>query len=81
MLLNPCPAAGAVELIYLGLSVNLRGRGLAEQLLRYGLSRLVGRDEQRVQCAVDRGNVPACRLYERLGFRAFESRMALVRKV
>lgn len=81
MLLNPSPGIGSVELIYLGLSKRLRGRGLGERLLRYGLAKLVGRAEQRVQCAVDRGNAPALRLYERLGFRVFESRLAMVRKV
>lgn len=81
MLLNPCPSAGSVELIYLGLSKRLRGRGLGERLLRHGLTKLVGRDELRVQCAVDRGNAPARRVYERMGFSGFESRLALVRKV
>ncbi len=79
MLLNPSPPSGSVELVYLGLGPELRGRGLGSSLLRYGLSRLADRGAGSVTCAVDQRNRPACRLYERFGFVRFDERLALVR--
>jgi len=78
MLLNPNPEQSAVELVYIGLAPSVRGRGLAKHLLTMGLATLAGRIEREVTCAVDVRNTPALRLYERLGFRAFARRTALV---
>lgn len=79
MLFNPCPDQSSVELVYFGLGVRLRGRGLGERLLRIGLAGLERRRETTVTCAVDARNTPARRLYERLGFTEFGRRVALVR--
>jgi ribosomal protein S18 acetylase RimI-like enzyme len=79
MLFSPSPGTGTLELVYLGLSPMLRGRGLGGRLLAFGLSHLVWREEGTVTCAVDQRNTPACRLYERFGFVRFEERIALVR--
>ncbi len=80
MLLNPCPAQAQIELVYLGLGPLLRGKGLAGELLRFGIAEAASiRPERLIVCAVDHRNKPALRLYERLGFRAFADRVALVR--
>lgn len=81
LLLNPSPAQGHVELVYLGLAPELRGRGMARRLMQAGLAALAGRPERDVTLAVDTRNAPALRLYESLGFKAFARRTALVRPI
>lgn len=77
LLLNRGQDRAGAELVYLGLSPPLRGRGLGGRLLSFGLSKL-GRASE-VNCAVDERNEPAIRLYRRLGFASFARRVALVR--
>lgn len=79
LLLNPCPGQGVTELVYLGLSPELRGRGLGGRLVDWGLSRVSSRAERTVMCAVDERNLGARRVYERAGFREFDARVAMVR--
>ncbi|RMH28405.1 MAG: GNAT family N-acetyltransferase [Planctomycetota bacterium] len=79
LLLNPVPAQGHTELVYLGLAPALRGRGVAWWLLRRGLSHLADRSHRTVLCAVDTRNTPARALYERAGFTDFARRLAEVR--
>lgn len=79
LLLNRGQDRGAAELVYLGLSPALRGRGVGSRLLNYGLARL-GRVGE-VNCAVDDRNEPALRLYRRAGFTGFARRVAMVRKL
>lgn len=81
MLLSPCGDQGSVELVYLGLSPAVRGKGLGAALLKMGLAHLRGRAEQHVTCAVDERNQPARRLYARLGFVDTARRIAMVKPV
>lgn len=81
LLLNRCPEQGAVELVYIGLSPKVRGRGLSGRLLAMGLAEIHARGDRAMICAVDRRNAPAKALYRRLGFRRFASREAFVRAV
>ncbi len=78
ILMTHCPEHDSVELVYLGLSPKLRGRGLGGRLLRSAIARTARFGAKETTCAVDRRNMPAVRLYERLGFRVFASRVALV---
>jgi ribosomal protein S18 acetylase RimI-like enzyme len=78
MLMARSPEQRTVELVYLGLSPELRGRGLAQGLLSLGLAK-AGTPPEGVACAVDLRNEPALRLYRRFGFREFSRRVALVR--
>lgn len=78
ILMTHCPDHDSVELVYLGLSPGLRGRGLGVRLLRGAIARTARFGAKETTCAVDRRNTPAVRLYERLGFRVFASRVALV---
>ncbi|MEX2219403.1 MAG: GNAT family N-acetyltransferase [Phycisphaerales bacterium] len=81
MLLSHCPDHHSVELVYLGLSKELRGRRIGSRLLEMGLGRLAQVPADHMTCAVDLRNAPAMRLYERMGFREFGRRVALVRPV
>jgi GNAT superfamily N-acetyltransferase len=77
-----CPELRCAELVYLGLSPELRGRGLGRLMLCKGLDEL-RRDHPSwaMTLAVDHRNTPALRLYASLGFKAFGERVALVRPV
>ena len=78
VLLSRCAEHDAIELVYLGLGPNLRGQGVGCRLMRWAIGQLAGESARELTCAVDARNEPARRLYERLGFRKFTSRMAFV---
>ena len=81
MLLNHSPDQSAVELVYLGLAPALRGRGLGRVLLQQAIPPTARTGAAHLNCAVDRRNTPALRVYDSLGFREFSARHALVRAV
>jgi len=81
MLLSRCPEQRSVELVYLGLSPKLRGRGIASGLLAIAIDRVHGPGLDEFTCAVDARNKPAIGLYERFGFRTFARRVAFVKSV
>ncbi|MDZ4831495.1 MAG: GNAT family N-acetyltransferase [Phycisphaerae bacterium] len=74
-------SAGSVELVYLGLVPEARGRGLGRRLLEHGLALLKGRSERAVVLAVDERNTPAMKLYREAGFRPSLRRVAFIRPV
>ncbi len=78
MFFSHAPELALVELVYLGLSPELRGRGLGESLMRMGLARVSQLPVEQITCAVDLRNTPALRLYERLGFERSGRRAAMV---
>lgn len=78
VLMNVCPAQGSTELVYLGLAPALRGRALAEPLMRRAMQRLAEQGQTTLTCAVDERNAPAQRLYDKLGFEPFGRRIAMV---
>ncbi|HMN96952.1 MAG TPA: GNAT family N-acetyltransferase [Phycisphaerales bacterium] len=79
LLLSPSHLGSDLELIYLGLAVAARGRGLGRFLLRHGLRQASLRRERRISLAVDRANAPAVALYRSEGFRKVAVRRALIR--
>ena len=95
MLLSPCPEQDSVELVYLGIGPEARGKGLGSKLLAFGLRSLYDKvlspDEHAghprvsgsggVTCAVDTRNTPAMKLYRRAGFERFGLRVPFVRSV
>ncbi len=81
LLLNRSQEGTTVELVYLGLTPEARGRGLGRTLLTFGLSGLDDDPARTVVLAVDRANLPAVGLYRRCGFRFALRRLALVRLV
>ena len=78
--MSACPDQQLVELVYLGLAEEVRGRGWSSEILSVAVANV--RERYRswpITCAVDQRNEPARRLYARLGFRSFGTRLALVR--
>lgn len=80
-LLNPSPEQDSIELVYLGLTPEARGKGLAALLLRHAIARARTQPARWITCAVDRRNAPARKLYANAGFEPFTERTALVRAV
>ncbi len=81
LLLNRNQEGTTVELVYLGLAPEVRGRGLGRALLTFGLAALDDDPARTIVLAVDRANLPAVGLYRRAGFRFALRRLALVRSV
>ncbi|MEL7472128.1 MAG: GNAT family N-acetyltransferase [Planctomycetota bacterium] len=78
-LVNPNADTGDAELVYLGLSTELRGRGVGAWLLARGMDETCRRGIDRMICAVDLRNTPALALYRRFGFTETSQRSAFVR--
>lgn len=78
LLLTDHPADGALELVYLGLVPEARGRGYGIEMVRHAqwLTREAGRS--RLLLAVDADNAPAIDIYARAGFVTWDSRVVLV---
>lgn len=68
LLLSASPPTDSVEVIYLGLAPEARGRGIGAALLAHGIRAVAQRPERTLALAVDVRNVPAMRLYQRAGF-------------
>jgi ribosomal protein S18 acetylase RimI-like enzyme len=81
LLLGLATHANALELVYLGLTPESRGRGLGEVLMNLALLSVIRKNRAELTLAVDSRNVPAMRLYLRHGLRKFGSRAALIRKL
>jgi ribosomal protein S18 acetylase RimI-like enzyme len=81
LLLSYLPERATHELVYLGLSPRLRGRGVARALLQQGIRQLAARRGKTLTLAVDEANEPALRLYRSFGFRRSDRRLALIRNI
>jgi ribosomal protein S18 acetylase RimI-like enzyme len=81
LLLNRSHDGTTIELVYLGLTPEVRGRGLGKTLLTFGLAGLDNDAARTVVLAVDRANLPAAGLYRRMGFRFALRRVAMVRPI
>ena len=68
LLLSASAPTDSVEVIYLGLAPEARGRGVGAALLAHGIRAVSGRPERTLALAVDVRNQPATRLYQRFGF-------------
>lgn len=81
LLFNRAADGETIELVYLGISSGIRGRGLGNMLLRHGLACLDNERGRAIVLAVDDRNSPAVRLYRRSGFRLAVKRVAFIRQV
>jgi ribosomal protein S18 acetylase RimI-like enzyme len=70
---------GLMELVYLGLSPESRGRRLAELLVKQAFAIALASKHPRISLAVDAKNVPALKLYYRHGMNRIASKIALMR--
>jgi ribosomal protein S18 acetylase RimI-like enzyme len=68
-----------VELVYLGLAVEARGKKLGEVLMRQALAVTAQQKRERLTLAVDARNVPALKLYYRQGMSRIATKYALMK--
>ena len=81
MLLASLPAKQAVELVYLGVSLPWRGRGLARRMMTLALDVAARAGASSMLLAVDEQNTPALRLYRSLAFRPTARKTAMIRTI
>jgi mycothiol synthase len=81
LLLADHPRQAQLEIVYLGVVPEVRGRGLGRKLALAAISsaRLVGRE--RVVLAVDAANEPAVSAYRRVGFVAWDERALWIKRL
>jgi ribosomal-protein-alanine N-acetyltransferase len=68
-----------LELVYLGLSPDVRGQGVGDWLMKLALWRVASDRRGRLSLAVDSANAPALALYYRHGMKQIGTRTALLR--
>jgi ribosomal protein S18 acetylase RimI-like enzyme len=74
LLVVELPESGDWEVAYMGLVPEARRQGLGRQLLAKALHEACAAGVPRVTLSVDGRNLPAARLYQRLGFEPFDRR-------
>ena len=79
LLLARVPQAQVLELVYLGLTPEARGRRLGDLLVRQAIASVNDSGMARLSLAVDAKNAPALRLYYRHGLIRSGSRLAMMR--
>ena len=79
LLLCRIDASEAMELVYIGLAPEARGRGLGTLLVRQALADAAADNRRRLTLAVDSRNRPALALYFRHGFQKIGEKIALIR--
>jgi ribosomal protein S18 acetylase RimI-like enzyme len=81
LLLGEIPARRCLELVYLGLVPEARGRGLGRILMQRVLGIASRRHFEVTTLAVDAANVPAVGLYRRCGYVSVAQRIAMIRRL
>lgn len=81
LLLAPMQPADTVELVYLGLVSEGRGRGLGDLMMRQALAATAARGAGRLSLAVDANNSPALKLYYRHGMQRVGAKLAMMRRL
>ena len=79
LLLAEHAAARVLELVYMGIVPEVRGRRFGEEILRYAVRRAEEIDVERVVLAVDTQNHPAQDMYRRAGFAPWDCRTVYAR--
>ena len=80
-LTNSARDGKSAELVYLGITPEMRGQGLGRALLAHALSIIAESTTKTVALAVDESNAPAVEMYRSAGFSGTIRRHAFVRKV
>ena len=80
-LINSARDKKSAELVYLGITPEMRGKGLGRSLLSHALSNITEATVKTVVLAVDESNTPALEMYRTAGFTGTIRRHAFVRKV
>jgi GNAT superfamily N-acetyltransferase len=79
LLLNETLRGDAIELTYLGLLPEARGRGLGETMIDQALAVAARQGHSRFCLAVDSENLPALKLYYRHGMQRVATKLAMLR--
>jgi hypothetical protein len=79
LLLSRMPSSDVMELVYLGLSPQGRGRGWSDLLMRQAMYHVASERRRRLTLAVDSINTPALKLYYRHGMQRIASKIAMIR--
>jgi GNAT superfamily N-acetyltransferase len=79
LILSPAQHNEVIELVYLGLTPESRGKGLGNALMRLAFNETTRLQRRELSLAVDSRNTPALKLYFRHGLRRVGSRLALLR--
>jgi mycothiol synthase len=79
LLLSAAPQTETIELVYLGLAPEARGRKLGDAMMRRAMADVLRVGRSRLALAVDALNAPALALYYRHGMQRISSRVALLR--
>ncbi len=81
LLMGSSSYSNAMELVYLGLVPEARGRGLGDVMMQLALWTVHRHNRSELTLAVDARNAPAIKLYFRHGLKRMGSRAALIRKL
>lgn len=81
VLLSRMPQSASMELVYLGLSPEARGRKLGDFLMAHALTAAHRAGCSSLTLAVDAANTPALRLYHRHGLRYICTKTAMMRNL
>jgi mycothiol synthase len=76
LLLNRLHRREGLELVYIGLTPEARGKRIADMLMRIGINTLAGEGGGALVTSVDAANAPARRLYHRHGMGYMYARQA-----
>ncbi|MEE2682202.1 MAG: GNAT family N-acetyltransferase [Planctomycetota bacterium] len=80
-LINRARDEKVAELVYLGITPEMRGKGMGRALLAHALFKISETAQKTVVLAVDESNTPAMTMYRSAGFTPTTRRCALVRKI
>lgn len=78
LLLNEVAQQGGLELVYLGLAPEYRGRGLGRQLMEHAFALGVAYEANHMVLAVDESNRYAAKLYRSMGFHITTRKTAFI---
>jgi mycothiol synthase len=79
LLLSRIVGTDALELVYLGLVPEARGRGWGDLAMQEAMHSVVRENRRRLSLAVDKINTPALKLYGRYGLTPLTSKLAMIR--
>lgn len=79
LILAAHPGFGNWELVYMGVIPEARGKKCGAEIIRFALDVAARHGAERLVLAVDEGNAPALRAYERAGFVVWDRRLVYAR--
>lgn len=81
LLLTDCGIDFPLELTYVGIVPEFRGRGLAKQIVQFALWKTRGEGRTMLTVSVDRQNSPALHVYQQSGFQIYDRKGMYWKKV